>query len=133
MDGLPLRVRKVRIVGNKRTRPYVVEDQLQVCYVLSFCRPVPFSHVVLSPLGDAVGVLAIVQYGSVSGYLYTGCCYCCVTAAAAADAAAAAAAEPSCIVKCLIGCGYLENIRFGKGSGRVQVGTTASCRRRAQQ
>lgn len=37
MDELPLRVRKVRIVGNKRTRPYVVEDQLQVCYVLWSC------------------------------------------------------------------------------------------------
>lgn len=27
---LPLRVRKVKIVGNKRTRPHVVEDELQV-------------------------------------------------------------------------------------------------------
>lgn len=27
---LPLRIRKVKIVGNGRTRPYVVEDQLQV-------------------------------------------------------------------------------------------------------
>lgn len=30
LDELPLRVRRVKIVGNNRTRPYVVEDQLQV-------------------------------------------------------------------------------------------------------
>lgn len=30
LDDLPLRIRHVKIVGNNRTRPYVVEDQLQV-------------------------------------------------------------------------------------------------------
>lgn len=30
MGDLPLRVRKVKLVGNNRTKPYVVEDQLQV-------------------------------------------------------------------------------------------------------
>lgn len=30
INELPLRVRRVKIVGNNRTRPYVVEDQLQV-------------------------------------------------------------------------------------------------------
>ena len=30
LDELPLRIRHVKIVGNNRTRPYVVEDQLQV-------------------------------------------------------------------------------------------------------
>lgn len=33
---LPLRVRKVKIVGNKRTRPHVVEDELQVRVVMGF-------------------------------------------------------------------------------------------------
>lgn len=32
MGELPLRVRRVKIVGNARTRPYVVEDQLQVSW-----------------------------------------------------------------------------------------------------
>ncbi|CAB1106882.1 unnamed protein product [Ectocarpus sp. CCAP 1310/34] len=32
LDELPLRVRTVKIVGNNRTRPYVVEDQLQDAY-----------------------------------------------------------------------------------------------------
>ncbi len=30
LEDLPLKVRRVKIVGNNRTRPYVVEDQLQV-------------------------------------------------------------------------------------------------------
>lgn len=30
LEELPLKVRRVKIVGNNRTRPYVVEDQLQV-------------------------------------------------------------------------------------------------------
>lgn len=34
---LPLRIRKVKIVGNKRTRPHVIEDELQVC---PFCKVV---------------------------------------------------------------------------------------------
>lgn len=33
LEDLPLRVRKVKIVGNNRTRPYVVEDQLQVWFL----------------------------------------------------------------------------------------------------
>eukprot|EP00752_Nemacystus_decipiens_P010481 g9338.t1 len=32
LDDLPLKIRHVKIVGNNRTRPYVVEDQLQDAY-----------------------------------------------------------------------------------------------------
>lgn len=35
-DELPLRIRHVKLVGNNRTRPYVVEDQLQVGWCV--CR-----------------------------------------------------------------------------------------------
>ena len=69
MDELPLRVRKVRIVGNKRTRPYVVEDQLQVCSVLPSCRPVSCCHVVMSPLGDAAAFWAMISYAMLTLYL----------------------------------------------------------------
>ena len=70
MDELPLRVRKVRIVGNKRTRPYVVEDELQVCpaVLIRALSPTVLSRSVMPPLGVAAPCFAL---------LYSRCRRCC--------------------------------------------------------
>ncbi|CAM9986418.1 unnamed protein product, partial [Scytosiphon promiscuus] len=61
LEDLPLRVRRVKIVGNNRTRPYVVEDQLQDAYNATTVRDVYGGLVEGAHRLDGLGLFESVQ------------------------------------------------------------------------